>query len=51
MIKFLWDLLWFLWYIIYVIVVGDYNIFLVNVCGLKEIIENVCFIAVIIVVI
>lgn len=42
---------WFLCYIIYVIVVGDFNIIVVNIRGLKEVIENVCFIDVIIVVI
>ncbi|MDE5094745.1 MAG: photosystem I reaction center subunit XI, partial [Trichodesmium sp. St11_bin5] len=40
MTKSLRDLSWFLRYITYAIVAGDYNILSVNVRGLKEIIEN-----------
>ncbi|MCH2049527.1 MAG: phycobilisome rod-core linker polypeptide, partial [Trichodesmium sp. ALOHA_ZT_67] len=42
MTKSLRDLSWFLRYITYAIVAGDYNILSVNVRGLKEIIENAC---------
>lgn len=42
MTKSLRDLSWFLRYITYAIVAGDPNIISVNVRGLREIIENVC---------
>lgn len=42
MTKSLRDLSWFLRYVTYAIVAGDPNILVVNVRGLKEVIENAC---------
>jgi phycobilisome core-membrane linker protein len=42
MAKSLRDLSWFLRYVTYAIVAGDPNILVVNVRGLKEVIENAC---------